>query len=325
MAELAYKITSESNREEWLKARKSGLGGSDMPAIMGVSPWKTALDVYLEKTQDLPAETETPAMRRGTVLEPIAADEYQRATGKKLQRGHAGLPVGILRHSEHPWAQANLDRVVMGTKTLAEIKVPGLSAFSKIKTQGVSPTYQIQGQHYLFVTGLDAVLFIIFNAERWEFLEVTVERDPDIIEMIQEAGHNFWENNIKAGRPPEIDRPPALPDLPPAKIGEIITMDSPEWAEAAELLVDARQIIEGGKALEDQGKASLQDLMDQAGAQVAEGAGLRIHWKEQAGRKSLDKKALQAAHPEINLNQFMKQGKPFKSFRPFVLKGGSDE
>ncbi len=320
-AEVAVKLTKDADPEAWRLARRQGLGGSDMAAVLGVHPYKTAEDVYLDKLGLLPEQPPSPAMRRGEVLEPIAADEYQARTGRKLQRGHAGLPTGILAHPEHPWLRANIDRVVMPAedRTLAEIKVPGLPVFAKIKRQGVPPHIQVQGQHYLAVTGYQRVVFIVFNAERWELVDAEVERDEEIIGHIIEAGARFWRDHVERRVPPEPATDEPQVKLPSVSTNDIITMDSPEWAEAVSLLREAKEIIEGGKELEAAAKTSLQKIMEHMGAEVAEGAGARIYWRPQKGARYLDVKSLQAAHPELDLEPHYKTRKASRPFRAFFI------
>ena len=65
-----------NEREQWLLQRRAGLGGSDIGAILGLSPFRTPVDVYLEKTGRAPANEETLQMRFGTYAEEFVAQEY---------------------------------------------------------------------------------------------------------------------------------------------------------------------------------------------------------------------------------------------------------
>jgi len=75
------------------------------------------------------------------------------------------------------------------------------------------------------------------------------------------------------------------------------------------------------KALEEEAKASVIDIMNAEGAEIAEGNNARIYYKEQSGRVSIDTKKLKKDQPEI-WEQYKKQGKSFRSFRFYNLKGG---
>ncbi|MBW1723715.1 MAG: YqaJ viral recombinase family protein [Deltaproteobacteria bacterium] len=90
------------DRKEWLKERHKGLGGSDSPVVLGVNPWKKPVDLWAEKRGLIEDDQEpSPAMRRGTALEPIVADMYTQAAGVTT-----AVEPEILVHPEHPWMLA---------------------------------------------------------------------------------------------------------------------------------------------------------------------------------------------------------------------------
>ena len=99
------------SREEWLDIRQQGIGSSDAAVAVGLSPYKSALSLWLEKTgrkqpEDLSAKE---AVLWGTVLEPVLASVYAERTGRKVRRVNA-----VLQHPEYPYLLANLDREVIG-------------------------------------------------------------------------------------------------------------------------------------------------------------------------------------------------------------------
>ena len=248
------------------------------------------------------------------------ADYYQAKTGMKLQKGHAGLPVGVLRHKEYPWWLMNIDRVLLGERSIVEIKTLNLSRYGRIKAKGVPADVQVQGQHYLGGTNYDRVLFILFSAELWEYMEVSVEPDPEIIGSIKESGEQFWFDHVLPGVPPESQPAPQL-DLPEVPANEIVTVTAPEWAEAARLLRDAEEIIKGGKELKDGAVGTLKNIMGSVNIQAAEGAGLRVHWKYSKPGFTWDIKRLMADHPEIDIEKYKKPKKASRPFKPYFLKG----
>ena len=75
-----------NTREEFLLARRAGLGGSDIGAILGLSPYLTPVDVWAEKTGRATAQDETLQMRFGTYAEEFVAREYTAKTGHAVQR-----------------------------------------------------------------------------------------------------------------------------------------------------------------------------------------------------------------------------------------------
>lgn len=327
--ELVAKLTPQEDLAAWREEQRRGLGGNDAGAILGVHPFHSALDVFNEKLGQAPPQTTTPLMRRGVKLEAIAADEYAEATGIRLQRGHAKLPVGILADSERPFMRMNFDRVVMGKRALAEIKVVSLKVYAEMKAQGLRQYVWVQGQHYLGITGYDQVVFIIFSPERWEFLGqeqggIWVDRDDDFIGMERERLSEFWHQHILTGLPP-LDAPAPLDaeKIPQVSAGEIVNMDSPEWDEAALLLREAKEIIAGGEQLEDQAKARLQEMMAGAGAQVATGGCLKaLHWKWAKPRETWDAKGMAALLTKVgqDVEPYRKLSAPRRPFKPYFNK-----
>ena len=72
--------SKNATREEWLKVRKLGLGGSDMSAVLGVNQWRSPLDVWLDKTSDTVEEKES---------EPDVLGYYPRGyCGPRIRKAH---------------------------------------------------------------------------------------------------------------------------------------------------------------------------------------------------------------------------------------------
>src|SRR5699024_6239617 len=76
----------EMTRKEWLRARQTGIGGSDASAILGFNPWKSPFELYIDKTSNEIEEIDNEAIHWGNVLEDVVADEFTRRTGKRVRR-----------------------------------------------------------------------------------------------------------------------------------------------------------------------------------------------------------------------------------------------
>ena len=81
--------TLNLSRDEWLKYRKQGIGGSDAGAICGLNPYTTAMHVYYDKTSETVSDTDSEAMRQGRDLEDYVARRFMEASGKKVRRANA--------------------------------------------------------------------------------------------------------------------------------------------------------------------------------------------------------------------------------------------
>src|SRR5690625_7660159 len=110
-------LTLGMSREEWLRERKTGIGGSDAAAVLGFSPWVSPFELYIDKTSDHVEEIDNEAIHWGNVLEDVVAEEFTRRTGIKVRRRNQ-----IFRHKEHDWMIANIDSEVVGERALHECK-----------------------------------------------------------------------------------------------------------------------------------------------------------------------------------------------------------
>lgn len=308
-------LTSEQKEN-----RKAGLGGSDMPVVLGLSPWKSRRELWAEK-RGLAEETPpTPAMLRGIHLEPVAADLYAEQTGRKLRRSNL-----TRYHREHPFLLCHVDRMIVAENGkgpgVLEIKCPGIHAFRKVQREGLSPAYLAQLAHNMMVTGRSWGAFAIFSAERWEMIQFDVNLDRELAQLILEKGSEFWKA-VQDGTP--VEDLETMDDavvnaLPAAEPSEILTMASPQWADAVRRLAEAKEIADEAAVIEAEAKAEIQSIMEQAGATVVEGAGARVYWRTQAGRETFDHRRLARDYPEMDLTKYVKRGAPFRVFKPYFL------
>ncbi len=89
--------TNSLSREEWLKYRTGGIGGSDVSIIAGINPFKSVHQLWLEKTgQAGPEQTDSEYAHFGTLLEPIVRKEFMERTGLKVRQKHM-----LLQSEEH--------------------------------------------------------------------------------------------------------------------------------------------------------------------------------------------------------------------------------
>ena len=101
--------TQELNRDQWLSVRQGGIGSSDAAAAVGLNPYRSALELWMDKTgrgdalPQVDPNDETSPMYWGTLLEPIVAAHYTKRTGRKVRKVNA-----VLQHPDHPWMLANL-------------------------------------------------------------------------------------------------------------------------------------------------------------------------------------------------------------------------
>lgn len=303
-------------RQEWLKERQKGLGGSDAGTILGVNKWKSKTQLFFEKVDpEMIQEIDNEFIYWGNTLENIVAEEFARRTGKRVRRDNR-----MLRHPEHDFMLANLDRVVVGEKALLECKTT--SQFNKDQWEGdeIPAQYLCQVQHYMAVTGYEkAYIAVLLGGNTFIWKEI--KRDEELIDIIIQAEKDFWENNVQAGVIPEIDGSQVTSDFINHMYKDI---DNEEVAlsEDADTLLKAIEACKRDiKETKDLQSKYENQLKDQLGHNVAgKTSNFLVTWKPQT-RRSIDKKALEEKYGKDVIDPFHKE----TTYRKLTIKEIKEE
>ena len=191
-----YADTRKMSREDWLKSRKNGIGGSDASAILGLNPYSSPLKVYTDKISDDVKEETNEAMRQGTDFEQYVADRFTEETGLKVKRCNK-----ILQSPDHPFMLANVDRLIIGHDWGLECKTT--SPYSKFKFDDgeINPHYYWQSMHYMAVTGASRWYVAVLVLGK-AFHVFQLDRDEDAIATLIQAEEDFWMNHVIVKDPP---------------------------------------------------------------------------------------------------------------------------
>lgn len=162
--------TKDMSKIEWLKHRQAGIGGSDASCIAGLNPWKSAIQLYMDKKEENPQEQKSLRMELGNRLEGLVAELFTEATGLKVRNVN-----GILKNDKYPFALANIDRAIVGEKAFLECKTTNSYALKEWE-EGVPAHYEIQCLHYMAITGATHcyIAALIGNSD---FIWHKIERD----------------------------------------------------------------------------------------------------------------------------------------------------
>ena len=191
--------TTKIDKATWLAYRKMRITGTDAASICGLNPYKSSMQVFIDKTTEAIEEFDNESMRQGRDLEQYVAERFCEMYGKKVRRINA-----ICVSDEHPFMLADFDRVLVGERAGLECKT--VSAYSADRwANGAIPLhYQLQCQHYLAVSGYDCwyIAALILGKE---FIVRKIERDEELIKNLITIEKRFWERNVLAGVMPEPD------------------------------------------------------------------------------------------------------------------------
>ncbi len=302
--------TAAMSRDEWLKERTKGIGGSDVATILGLNPYKTPLQLWEEKTGRSSGSAAVESAYWGTVLEGVVAKEFSQRTGMKVQKVNYMLSTG-----ENGWMRGNIDRAVVNPAIAGRVSVLkqekveecgrllstdiGLECKTasvymsehwgdsqeaeilngKVVTEHKIPLYyETQIQWYMAVTGIKTFYVAVLIGGQ-DFRLYEVKRDQEVIDAIVSKCKDFWDNNV-------------LKDVTPAPINvddikKMYSRDNGEMTEATnEQAIDIgelRNLKEQIKALKEQEEAVASRLI----MAIGEKTGLML-----GGKKAVTYKAM---------------------------------
>ena len=299
---------------DWLELRKQGIGGSDASVVCGINRYKSPVELWLDKTGQLPPQEAGEAAYWGTQLEPFVRAEFTKRTGIFVAE-----VLELLQSEEHPFMLANLDGVCevpdVGT-CIFEAKTA--SAYKAGEWEDTIPDeYMIQVQHYMAVTGYAGTYIAVLiggNTFKWRF----VERDEELISMLIELESTFW-NHVQDCTPPPLDGSDACAKFlserfPSSTPKSHITLPD----TASDLLAqydEACEQLEIVTKRKHKAENLLKEMMGEN--EIGTAGGRVVTWKS-VSQERLDSKTLKAEHPTLYKKYANKS-----SYRRFTIKAAS--
>ena len=256
-----------ADRAVWLEARRTGLGGSDIAAVLGHHPHKSKLAVYADKLIPYDeSEASVPLyLRIGNDLESYVTSLYAEETGATpIDAGRYTL----LRHARYPYLTATLDRILPATGPeghgVLEIKTALGFASAARWNGGVPLEHQIQLQHQMLVTGAQWGVIAALTAGP-KFVWRRFDRHAGLHAVIRREAATLW-SAVEARRPPAPDGREASRDALAAlyPVGRPLTLQLPDaaaqWDAAYVAAQEARTAaMEAQQTAENHIKAALGD------------------------------------------------------------------
>lgn len=192
------------DRETWLEYRRKGIGGSDVAAILGFSPFCTARDIYYDKAGIKPAvqtEENWVALEYGHALEELVAKIFSFKTGYRVFKREI-----LFAHPKHPFLQANVDyfyETPRGETGILECKTTDSESLEKWEDGAAPYNYELQCRHYLYIMGLQtAFIACLYGNNENKFLYRKIEQDPHYETGIVPHLEYFWNHHVLDNAPP---------------------------------------------------------------------------------------------------------------------------
>lgn len=195
---------AEQGSSEWKSWRKQHITSSEIPIIMGISPWRTAEQLFYEKLGLGEEQVASEKMLRGIRLEPIAREMLSERIGVVFN------PM-VVESDEFPWLGASLDgcslnhlsgTILNPTFRICEIKTGGEESKDKAKAGIIPEYYLVQIQFQLMITNADLCFYAFYDDSDDSLEVIEVRPDPDMQERILEAAKEFWRR-LQDLDPPE--------------------------------------------------------------------------------------------------------------------------
>lgn len=317
------------SRIDWLKGRQKGIGGSDVSGVLGLNKYKTPLDIYRSKTEEVVEDAQSEAAYFGTALEDFVAKEFSKRTGMKVQRVNKQLV-----HPDAEWRVANIDRAIVNPDIASRVMVkpdakrePGeplitTDAILECKTasqfladqwgasqedeivRGVESeendhkiplAYECQIQWYMGVTGVQ-VAYVAVLIGSADFRIFKVKRDDELISIIFEKCDAFWKEHVLKRVAPEPVNMEDVKALYERDSGELVEADN----DAAILLGELRNVASEIKTLRDKESALKEELV----MKIGEASGLMlggetvVTYKSQTSNR-FNVTAFKKEHPDL--------------------------
>jgi putative phage-type endonuclease len=217
-------MSINETQESWLAGRSHGIGGSEVAAILGLSPWKTPYDIWMVKTgfethDGPPLELTNEAVWWGKTLEAAIRQRYTLETGIAVVADADIAPIfperslvlenhTIVKHPDTPYFLGSPDGIAaLGTNSYGvEIKLCGYQNedWGAPYTDVVPINYYLQSMWYMIVTGLDVWdIAVLFSGTRLVIFRIHYNKE--IADPICEALNDFWQKYVATKIAPPID------------------------------------------------------------------------------------------------------------------------
>lgn len=298
--------------KEFLENRLNGIGGSDAAAILGISPFKSRLQLWHEKVNKVIYTNSKSNLifEIGHALEPIIANEYSKMTGRKLEVRESKS------HSNYPFIIGNIDREIIksekNSKGILEIKTKG----AWINWEETIPPYYIaQIQHYMAIYEYNWSSFAVLDLGAREITVTDIERDDTLINTIIEEEKKFWDL-VQTKTPPTTEPTTTCNSFLKEiyKTSEPITIDISDNTVATEYARNLKYIKEQYKSLDKSEliyKNYFMDLLKNA--EKAIGSNYTITWKNDRNSLKFDEEKFKNENQEL-YKKYLKEKKGVRRF-----------
>jgi putative phage-type endonuclease len=296
--------------ERILEERKTGIGGSDVAAILGLARYATRAEIWLEKIGRGREKQETERMHFGNKLESVIADEYALRNGVNLKE-----PTEMFRHKKYPFLIANPDRLIEGKNAVLECKNADAYTAAQWGEEGsdfIPTEYLLQAAHYRYVLDVDYVdIAVLLGGNK--FRQYRYERNKELESRTIKKLAEFWTEYVVPRKEPPLQTKHDVETLLQPS-DKVIEVDKELLADFEKLSICKKEISE----LEEKASEITDRIcvfMGEASTAV-DGNGTKLCTWKGVTSKRFDSTTFKKEHEDI-YNNYLKEGVS----RRFCLNG----
>jgi putative phage-type endonuclease len=295
------------NNQDFANLRAKSLGGSDIGAILGFNRYRSAVDVWMEKTGRDVHDADSLPIRFGTFAEEFVANEYQLTTGLSLISHSSALV-----HAKYSYMHGHIDRFIcdhpsiyddsgslVATRILECKTANSFTAhqWGDLGSDQVPMAYLAQCIWYLAITGLEQADLALLMGNT-DFRIYQVHRDQELEEMVIDRARVFWEKHVLADVAPPAQRESDLKLLFPKSKPNKSLEAKKETYELISKLKSIQAQVECYEQEISQIKQQVMTEMQDAEVLTHDGQVLAT-WKTPKPSTRIDTKKLAEDYPEI--------------------------
>jgi len=302
------KSTLNMSREDWLAARHESIGASEAASILGLNPWQSKIDIFIQKTSREINQDDNLNMWLGREMEPLLKKLFEEETGKTVHNDYK-----IRIDPEYGFLTTNLDGMVVGEKVPVEYKTMS-------KWSGEVPDYYFcQLQHQMMVTGAPYIYYAVLVLGDWkQFIVEKFERNDEFIAKMRQELVSFWQDNVLQEIQPEPETEDDAKKLYRDTFADSAVVMDDNLRERIEYL---QERLSKKKEIDEEIKAVRGDIMivmeNNEAITHVDGTPI-VTWKNTKDGTKFDVKTLKRDHPEL----YREYLKPKKGYRRFTLRKG---
>lgn len=300
----AWLNVPKMDHEQWLQWRREGVGGSDAPAIMEVSPWSTPFQKWEEKVLNKKI-ADNSSMKFGRDTEEASRREFESIMGTSM------FPLNV-QNTQHSWLHASLDGIDLNGDKIVEIKKANKEDHATALLNKVPEKYYPQCQHILRTTGKDGMYYFSSPSDGSKGTIVEVSRDSTYIDtQLFPKEKSFWDAVLNNKAPAFTER-------------DFIDMhNNKKWVDASERW---KEMTNSLRAMENQEKQLRDQLISLSKNHNAKGNNLSLSKSVVAGRidymKAFDDylENMRMQYPDINFLPLSLDGYRKESFLKWTIR-----